>query len=103
MASAVSGPPTHGVHVAQGIGRGNLPKRERVVDHGSKEIHGLYECTIVANAVDTRIVRLVESNQKIGVRLGRKAVQDGAQRARSELTGASAGFYLLSQSHGGTS
>ena len=57
----------HGVDIAQGIGRGNLPEGIGVIDHRREEIHRLHQGNVLGDAVDGSIVPAVVANQKVGV------------------------------------
>ena len=60
-------PPAHGVDVRQRVGRGNLAKQERVVDHRWEEVDGLHEAQVIANAKDARIVGGIEPHEQVVV------------------------------------
>ncbi len=68
------GPPTHGIHVAEGIGRRDLPENVRIVGRGREDIDGLHEGQIVGQPVHSGIVagrradqhpRIVEEGQPL--------------------------------------
>ena len=60
-------PPAHGVDVRQRVGRGDLAKQKRVVDHRRKEVDGLHEPQVLSYAKDARIVGGIESHEQIVV------------------------------------
>ena len=60
-------PPAHGVDVRQRVGRGNLAKQERVVDHRREEVDGLHEAQVFANTKDARIVGSIEPHEQVVV------------------------------------
>src|SRR6185295_8544622 len=47
---------THGVHVTQGIGGGNLTVDVRIIDDRREEIDRLHERNLIREAIDTRVV-----------------------------------------------
>ena len=57
----------HRVHIAQGVGSGNLPKGVRVLDHGWKKVHRLHKGQIVCQAVNGRIVPAVVPHKEVRV------------------------------------
>ena len=58
---------THGVDVRQRVCRRDLAKQERVVDHRWKEVDGLHETQVFANAENARIVGGIEPHEQIVV------------------------------------
>ena len=56
-------PPAHGVDVRQRVGRGDLAKQERVVDHRREEVDGLHEPQVLPYAEDARIVGGIEPHE----------------------------------------
>ena len=60
-------PPAHGVDVRQRVGRGNLAKQERVVDHRREEVYGLHEPQVLPYAEDARIVGGIEPHEQVVV------------------------------------
>ena len=81
----------HGVDIAQGIGRGNLPKGIGVINHRREEIHRLHQGNVLGNAVDGSIVPAVVANQKVGVFFAPgQLFQNMAQHSRAELGGTAA-------------
>ena len=81
----------HGVDIAQGIGRGNLPEGIGVIDHRREEIHRLHQSNVLGNAVDGSIVPAVVANQKVGVFFAPgQLFQNAAQYPGPQLGGASA-------------
>ena len=57
----------HGVDIRQRVGRGDLAKQERVVDHRREEVDGLHESQVLANTEDTRIVGGIEPHEQVVV------------------------------------
>jgi hypothetical protein len=81
----------HGVDIAQGIGRSDLPEGIGVIDHRREEIHRLHQGNILGNAVDGSIVPAVVANQKVGVFFAPgQLFQNAAQYPGTQLGGASA-------------
>ena len=60
-------PSTHGVDVRQRVGRGDLAKQKRIVDHRREEVDGLHEAQVIANAKDARIVGGIEPHEQVVV------------------------------------
>ena len=60
-------PPAHGVDVRQRVGRGDLAKQKRVVDHRWKEVDGLHEPQVLPYAEDARIVGGIEPHEQVVV------------------------------------
>ena len=60
-------PSPHGIHVAEGVGRSDLPKPEGVIHNGGEEIHGMNGGDLVGNAVNTGVVAGVKAHQQVGV------------------------------------
>ena len=60
-------PPAHGVDVRQRVGRGDLAKEERVVNHRWEEVNGLHEPQVLPYAEDARIVGGIEPHEQVVV------------------------------------
>ena len=60
-------PPAHGVDVRQRVGRGDLAKQKRVVDHRREEVDGLNEGQVIADAENARIVGGIEPHEQVVV------------------------------------
>ena len=60
-------PPAHGVDVRQRVGRGDLAKQKRVVDHRWEEVDGLHESQVLPYAEDARIVGGIEPHEQVVV------------------------------------
>ena len=60
-------PPAHGVDVRQRVGRGNLAKQKRIVDHRREEVDGLHKPQVLPYAEDARIVRGIEPHEQVVV------------------------------------
>ena len=60
-------PPAHGVDVRQRVGRGDLAKQERVVDHRWEEVDGLHEPQVLPYAEDARIVGGIKPHEQVVV------------------------------------
>ena len=60
-------PPAHGVDVRQRVGRGDLAKQERVVDHRREEVDGLHEAKVLPYAEDACIVGGIEPHEQVVV------------------------------------
>ena len=80
----------HGIHVAEGVGGGDLAEQVGVVGDGGEEVHRLYQGQLVANLIHGGVVALVEAHQQIGVVVHADALQQLRQYARAHL-GAAAG------------
>ena len=60
-------PPAHGVDIRQRVGRSDLAKQKRVVDHRREEVDGLHKAQVIANAKDARIVGGIEPHEQVVV------------------------------------
>ena len=58
---------THGINVRQRVGRRDLTKQERVVDHRREEVDGLHEAQVFANTKNTSIVGGIEPHEQVVV------------------------------------
>ena len=68
--------PAHGVHIAEGVGGGDLSEPEGIIHNGRKEIHGMNGRDLISNAVHTGIVIGVEAHQQIRVAAVRQALEN---------------------------
>ena len=80
-------PPAHGVDVRQRVGRGDLAKQKRVVDHRREEVDGLHEAQVFANTKDTRIVGGIEPHEQVVVMHIGQVAQDLGEGSGSQLGG----------------
>ena len=80
----------HGVDVAHGIGRRDLPVKERIVHNGGEKVGGLDQRHRIADGVDAGVVALVVAHDQAGVLMGLKPLQHPHQRACADF-GAAAG------------
>lgn len=83
-------PPAHGVDVRQRIGRGDLAKQKRVVDHRREEVDGLNEAQVIADAKDARIVGGIEPHEQVVVMHIWQIAQDLGEGSGSQLSGSTA-------------
>ncbi len=61
----------HGVDVAHGVGRRDGSERGRVVHERREEVERTHDGKVIAQAIDRRIIRCVETDeQRVGGRLG---------------------------------
>ena len=81
---------THGVDVRQRVGRGNLAKQERVVDHRREEVDGLHEPQVLPYAKDARIVGGIEPHEQVVVMHIGQVAQDLGEGSGSQLSGSTA-------------
>ena len=75
----------HGVDIADGIGRGDLPVQEGVVHDGREEVGGLHQRRVLIQIIDTGVVGAVVAHQQPGVAVGAEALQQVDQRAGTHL------------------
>ena len=81
----------HGVDVAEGVCRCDLPEGVGVVHHGREEVHRLHQRDLVGDAVDGSVVPAVIAHQKVRVRLAPgQLFQNMAQHSCAELGGTAA-------------
>ena len=83
-------PPAHGVDVRQRVGRGDLAKQERVVDHRRKEVDGLHEPQVLPYAEDARIVGGIKPHEQVVVMHIGQIAQDLGEGSGSQLSGSTA-------------
>ena len=84
-------PAAHGVHVADGVGGGDAPEVERVVDDGHEEVGGGDQRLLVVEAVDGGVVAGLDAHQQFrGDRHLRRALEDVRQHAGRDLATAAA-------------
>ena len=84
-------PPAHGVDVRQRVGRRDLAKQERVVDHRREEVDGLHETQVLASAKNARIVGGIEPHEQVIVMHIGQVAQDLGEGSRSQLSGSTRG------------
>ena len=79
------GSATHGVNVAQRIGRRDLAEGVGIVHNGRKEIHGLNQCQVRAELIHSSVVIGVEAHQHIWGGLFRQLGQHAVQNTWTQL------------------
>ena len=87
MFRAKRGRAPHGVDVAQGVGDGDGPVAEWVVDDGREEVHREYQGLMVPDAVHSGVVLRLGPHQQVGVGHHGQLAQDLNQVLRTELGG----------------
>ena len=90
---------SHGVHIADGIGRGDASEVKRIVDDRHEEIGGCDQGLVLVEQIHRRVVRGVDAHQQSGWQ--RKAFhvgEDVAQHAGRDLAATSATVGQCSQS-----
>ncbi len=85
----VAAQPAHGVDVRQRVGRGNLAKQKRVVDH-RRRVDGLHKPQVLPYAEDARIVGGIEPHEQVVVMHIWQVAQDLGEGCRSQLSGSTA-------------
>ena len=83
-------PPAHGVDVRQRVGRSDLAKQERVIDHRWEEVDGLHEPQVLPYAEDARIVGGIEPHEQVVVMHIGQVAQDLGEGSGSQLSGSTA-------------
>ena len=63
------GTSAHGIHVAQGVGSGDLAEGVRVVDDGGEEVHGLHQRGAGVDLINTSVVGVIEAYEDIWILL----------------------------------
>ncbi len=91
------GPPAHGVDVAQGIGRGDLAEGVGIVDHGGKKIHRLNQRDFRRQAIHPGVIRRLQADQQVGMRLDGQSLQNFLQNPGRNLGSSAGGPDLLHQ------
>ena len=76
-------PATHGIHIAQRVGGGNLAEGVRVIHDGREEIHGLDQRQLGRELIHSRVVGGVKAYQHVRVELFR---QPGEHRVQNPWT-----------------
>ena len=87
----------HGVHVADGVGRGDLPVQERIVYDRREEVGGLHQRRILVQIVDAGVVGPVIAYQQTGVAVGAEALQQVDQRTGPDFCAAAGAGCQLCQ------
>ena len=49
----------HGVHIAEGVGGGDLPVHEGIIHNGRKKVGGLHNGQLFADSIDAGIIAFV--------------------------------------------
>ena len=75
----------HGVNIADGIGRRDLPEHKRVIHNGREEIQRLHDRQIVADAVHRRVIAGIVAHQQVFILYRGDPLQDLAQHAGAHL------------------
>ena len=78
-------PPAHGVHVAQGVGRGYLAVRVGVVNYWRKEVERLDDRRVVVELVHGGVVSGGDADQQVWVGDRGQLAQNLGQVRRTEL------------------
>jgi hypothetical protein len=65
-------PSSHGVDVAQRIGRRNAPEIVWIIDDGRDEVESLHQGQIVGQTINPRVVGSLPTHQEVGVALERQ-------------------------------
>jgi hypothetical protein len=58
---------THGVDIAQRVGRGYLAEEVRIIHDGGEEVNGLHDGVSVTNSIDGAVVGAFHAYQHMGV------------------------------------
>ena len=90
-------PGAHGPDVGEGVGRGDLPEGEGVVDHRGEEVDGGDHRLGGRQTVHRGVVVRGEPHQRPCVLSGLQAAQDLRQIRRSELGGSTGAVAELGQ------
>ena len=68
------GPPAHGVHVGQRVGRGDPAPVVRLVDDRGEEVDRLNQCEVIGQPKDPRIIGTSNADQEVGMPCRRQIV-----------------------------
>jgi hypothetical protein len=74
----------HSVDVAHGVGRGDGAIGVGVIDDGREEVERQDDSKLVADAIDSGVVKAVEAEEQIGVLFGPESLGQWAQDLRQE-------------------
>ena len=86
----------HGENIADGVGRRDAPKVERIVDDRHKKVGGADDRRTVAEIVDGGIIAGFVAHQQIWVdKFGLVALQDSFQHFRGNFTPATGSVAVL--------
>ena len=85
QAETGNGSGAHRVHVAEGVGRCDLSKHERVVDRRGDEVGGHHHGDFFVDAVHGRVVAGVETDQQVRVGVRGKGLQQLVEPDRAQL------------------
>ena len=93
------GLPAHGVHIADGVGRGDLSIQERIVHNRREKVRGLHQGSVLVQIIHAGVVGLVIPHQQPGVRMGPEPVQQLRQGSGAYLGSAAGTGGQLRQLH----
>ena len=74
----------HGVDVAHGVGGGDGAVGVGVIDDGREEVERQDDRKLIADAIDSGVVKAVEAEEQVGVLFGPESVGERAQDLRQE-------------------
>jgi len=93
--------PAHGIDIAQGVGRGDLPEPVGVIHDGREEIDCLYKSNVIGNLIHPRVVGFIQPDQHMLVRRKGQSAQGLLQVPWRQFGGSprSGNGFRQSQSH----
>ena len=93
------GLPAHGVHIADGVGRGDLSIQEGIVHNRREKVRGLHQGRVLVQVIHAGVVGFVVPHQQPRVRMGPEPVQQLHQGPGPHLGPASGAGGQLGQLH----
>jgi len=91
----------HGVHIRDGVGRGNAAEVERIIDDGREEIGGGDDGLLVVQAIHRRVVAGFGTHQQVRQQAAQwRGRQDLRQHGRRDLAAATTAVAELGESDG---
>ena len=82
----------HGIHIAQCVGRRDLAEGVGVVHYGGEKVDGLYQCDLVGDFIDCRIIGGLDAYQQPFVIKAGQLTQNLGKGLRTNLRRSSRGF-----------
>ena len=85
-------PASHGVHVAEGVGGGDLPEQIGIVDRRRDEIRRHHQGDVIAESVDAGVIAGLVADEEIRILLLRQLRQQLGEPDRAHFGRSAAGL-----------
>ena len=89
----------HGINIAEGIGRRDLPVKEGIVHNRRKKVRGLDQCPFLVQKINAGVITFVIAYQQTIIGMGSEALQKPGQGAGTHLGTAACTDRQLRQFH----